>query len=84
MRKDALFPLAEHSIVAFDLGEVNTQLDVGTGITSYLAAHTILEFLGCICDKPRRVTCHKAQPVSAGARYLDDSYGLSCTSGSLA
>ena len=30
-----------------------TLCDVGTGITSYLAAHTILEFLGRICDQPR-------------------------------
>ena len=72
MGRDALFPLAERSIVAFDLVEVNTHLEVGTGITSYLAAHTIFEFLGCICDKRRRVTCHKAQPVSAGASYLDE------------
>ena len=73
MRKDALFPLAEPGeIVDCDLVEVNTQLDVGTGITSYLAAHTIPKFLGCICDKPKWVTCSKAQPVSAGARYRDE------------
>ena len=52
--RDSLFALAEHTqIVGFDLVEVNPQLDVGTGITSYLAAHTILEFLGRICDQPR-------------------------------
>jgi len=52
--RDTLFALAEHTeIVGFDLVEVNPQLDVGTGITSYLAAHTILEFLGRICDQPR-------------------------------
>ncbi|MCH7624703.1 MAG: arginase family protein [Chloroflexi bacterium] len=52
--RDDLFALAEHlDIVGFDLVEVNPQLDVGTGITSYLAAHTILEFLGRICVQPR-------------------------------
>jgi agmatinase len=39
--------------VGFDLVEVNPMLDVGTGITSYLAAHTILEFLGRICSQER-------------------------------
>lgn len=48
--RDTLISLAEHmEIVGLDLVEVNPQLDVGTGITSYLAAHTILEFLGNIC-----------------------------------
>ena len=52
--RDTLFALADHAeIVGFDLVEVNPQLDVGTGITSYLAAHTILEFLGRICSRPR-------------------------------
>jgi len=37
----------------WDLVEVNPALDVGTGITSYLAAHTVLEFLGNICRQPR-------------------------------
>jgi agmatinase len=30
----------------FDLVEVNPQLDVGTGVTSYLAAHTLVGLLG--------------------------------------
>ena len=48
--------LAEHTdIIGFDLCEVNPQLDVGTGVTSYLAAHTVMEFLGDICDQPRWV-----------------------------
>ncbi len=52
--RNTLFALAEHAeIVGFDLVEVNPMLDVGTGITSYLAAHTIVEFLGRICDQPR-------------------------------
>ena len=31
---------------------MNPALDVGTGITSYLAAHSVLEFLGHICRQP--------------------------------
>jgi agmatinase len=45
--RDTLIALAERvRIVGFDLVEVNPQLDVGTGVTSYLGAHTIVEFLG--------------------------------------
>jgi agmatinase len=43
---------ARMEVVGFDFVEVNPQLDVGTGITSYLGAHTILEFLGAICEQP--------------------------------
>jgi len=54
--RDSLFVLAEHTeVVGFDLVEVNPQLDVATGVTSYLAAHTIVEFLGRICAQPRWV-----------------------------
>jgi agmatinase len=57
-----LFALAEHAeIVGFDLVEVNPLLDVGTGITSYLAAHTIVELLGRICDQPRWVAGRDAR-----------------------
>lgn len=50
----ALFALAEHTdVIGFDLVEVNPMLDVGTGVTSYLAAHTIIEFLARICAQPR-------------------------------
>lgn len=50
----ALFALAEHTdIIGFDLVEVNPMLDVGTGVTSYLAAHTIVEFLARICAQTR-------------------------------
>ena len=46
--RDSLAALAKHTkIVGFDL------VEVGTGITSYLAAHTMMEFLGQICDQPR-------------------------------
>ena len=60
--RDILFALAEHTeIVGFDLVEVNPLLDVGTGMTSYLAAHTIVEFLGRICDQPRWAERRKAR-----------------------
>lgn len=52
--REALIALSEHTnVVGFDLVEVNPLLDVGTGITSYLAAHTIVEFLGHVCAQPR-------------------------------
>ena len=52
--RDTLIGLAEHTnVIGFDLVEVNPQLDVGTGVTSYLGAHTVVEFLGHICDQPR-------------------------------
>lgn len=47
--REALDALAEaYEIVGFDLVEVNPLLDVRTGATSYLAAHTMIEFLGRI------------------------------------
>ena len=55
--RDSLSVLAQHAnIIGFDLVEVNPHLDVGTGITSYMGAHTIMEFMGQICDQPRWVT----------------------------
>jgi agmatinase len=49
--RDTLIALTEHTrIVGFDLVEVNPMLDVGTGVTAYLGAHTIIEFLGHLCD----------------------------------
>jgi agmatinase len=51
--RDGLAALAKRThIVGFDLCEVNPLLDVATGITSYLATYTILEFLGQICSQP--------------------------------
>lgn len=51
--RDSLAALASNNeIKGFELVEVNSQLDVGTGITSYIAAQTIIEFLGHICDQP--------------------------------
>jgi len=37
-------------IVGIDVVEVNPLLDVRTGITSYLAAHLAVEFLGRVCE----------------------------------
>jgi agmatinase len=44
---------ARTEVVGFDLVEVNPLLDVATGVTAYLGAHIVLEFLGQICDQPR-------------------------------
>lgn len=52
--RETLEAIAVHAdVVGLDLVEVNPPLDVGTGITSYLAAHTVIEFLGFICAQPR-------------------------------
>ena len=57
--RDTLAAIAEHAdVVGLDLVEVNPPLDVGTGITSYLAAHTVIEFLGNICAQPRWLARH--------------------------
>jgi agmatinase len=49
--RDSLIALTQRTrVVGFDLVEVNPMLDVGTGVTAYLGAHTIIEFLGHICD----------------------------------
>lgn len=51
--RDSLAALASNNrILGFELVEVNPQLDVGTGITSYIAAQTLIEFLGHICEQP--------------------------------
>lgn len=51
--RDSLAAVAERiQVIGFDLVEVNPLLDVPTGLTSYLAAHTVIEFLGRICEQP--------------------------------
>ena len=51
--RDTLKAIAERNrVIGFDFVEVNPLLDVGTGITAYLGAHTVIEFLGHICDQP--------------------------------
>jgi agmatinase len=67
--RDTLIALTERArIVGFDLVEVNPQLDVGTGVTSYLAAHTIVEFLGHLCDSAswKALRVSPAGPVTSG------------------
>jgi agmatinase len=76
--RDALFAVAEHTeVVGFDLVEVNPQLDIGTGITSYLAAHTIVEFLGRICDQPRWADARetRAERQAAAAARPRETFG---------
>lgn len=52
--RDSLKAIAErHEVAAFDFVEVNPPLDVGTGVTAYLGALTVIEFLGQICAQPR-------------------------------
>jgi agmatinase len=52
--RDSLKAIAErHDVAGFDFVEVNPQLDVGTGVTAYLGALTVIEFLGHICAQPR-------------------------------
>ncbi len=52
--RDLLAAIAARTeVVGFDLVEVNPLLDVATGVTAYLGAHIVLEFLGQICDQPR-------------------------------
>jgi agmatinase len=61
--RNTLIRLAGHAEIAgFDLVEVNPMLDVSTGVTSYLAAHTIVEFLGAICDQPTWAATHHRPP----------------------
>ena len=51
--RDTLDAIARRTeIIAFDFVEVNPQLDVGTGVTAYLGAHVMVEFLGRICEQP--------------------------------
>jgi len=51
--RDAMFAVAERTrVIGLDLVEVNPLLDVPTGLTSYLAAHTVVELLGRVCDQP--------------------------------
>jgi agmatinase len=55
--RDTLVAIAERTrIVGFDLVELNPMLDVGTGITGYLGAHTIVEFLGHLCDHQEQIS----------------------------
>ena len=58
--RDTLKEIAVRAdVIGFDLVEVNPQLDVGTGVTSYVGVHTVIEFLGHICDQPRWIARRK-------------------------
>lgn len=60
--RDSLKFIAErHDIAGFDFVEVNPPLDVGTGITAYLGALTVIEFLGSICAQPRWASRRQAR-----------------------
>jgi len=51
--RDGFAALARRTeVVGFDFVEVNPLLDVGTGVTSYLGAHLIVEMLGILCQQP--------------------------------
>lgn len=51
--RDALAAIASRlNVVGFDFVEVNPLLDVGTGVTAYLGAHVVIEFLGNLCASP--------------------------------
>lgn len=61
--RDTLKAIAERTDVAgFDFVEVNPLLDVRTGVTSYLGALTVVEFLGQICAQPRWAARRLARP----------------------
>ena len=60
--RDSLKAIAEnYEVVAFDFVEVNPPLDVGTGVTAYLGAVTVIEFLAHICDQPRWAARRRAR-----------------------
>jgi len=74
--RETLVGLAEHTnVVGFDLVEVNPLLDVGTGVTAYLGAHTVVEFLGHICAQPRWTSrrADRADAREAAARAGEDA-----------
>jgi agmatinase len=67
--RDTLKALAEHTnVIGFDFVEVNPELDVRTGVTSYLGAHTVIEFLGHICDQPRWAARREKHMARHGTR----------------
>ncbi len=60
--RDTLAAIAAHTnVIGFDFVEVNPQLDVGTGVTAYLGALTVIEFLGNICAQPGWVERREAR-----------------------
>jgi agmatinase len=62
---------AQTDVIGFDLVEVNPLLDVATGVTSYLGAHIVLEFLGRICEQPRWIKHFDEWSARRAARNRD-------------
>src|SRR6266704_1302284 len=74
--RDAVAAIAERTeVIGLDLVEVNPLLDVPTGLTSYLAAHVLVEALGRICDQPwwRNARDARAELRAAAARAGEDA-----------
>jgi agmatinase len=66
--RDAMLAVAERTeVIGLDLVEVNPLLDVPTGLTSYLAAHVVVESLGRICDQPSWRDARAARRAAARA-----------------
>jgi agmatinase len=64
--RDSLRAITErHEVVGFDFVEVNPPLDVGTGVTAYLGALVVIEFLGHICNQPRWIERRENRRVAA-------------------
>jgi agmatinase len=72
--RDALAAIAERTqVIGLDLVEVNPMLDVPTGLTSYVAAHVLIEALGKICDQPWWRAAREARAeLRAAARRAGD------------
>jgi hypothetical protein len=67
--RDTLDAIAARThVIGFDFVEVNPQLDAGTGITAYLGAHTLIEFLGRICAQDWWRERREKWPVERGGR----------------
>jgi len=74
--RDAISAVAERTeVIGLDLVEVNPLLDVPTGLTSYLAAHIVVESLGRICDQPwwRNARGARAERRAAAAPVSDNA-----------
>ncbi|WP_438397272.1 arginase family protein [Caballeronia sp. DA-9] len=64
--RDSLKAIAErHDVAGFDFVEVNPLLDVRSGVTAYLGALVVVEFLGHICAQPRWAARRLSRPAAA-------------------
>ena len=62
--RDTLAAIAGHcDVVGLDLVEVNPTLDVGTGITSYFAAHTRRDATGVKCASAAQYAPNRNGPA---------------------